>query len=261
VVKSGSRQRQVGDVDHAHAETGRADDRFFRRTAAIAAVLSVFLAAGNLLTMLFAVRFDLDAVSNPLLLLRSGAAGAKLWRWSMILDLFGYYLLIIPVILYLRGTLRAKSPYWVDLCAYCLLAYCLIGALGAAILAMSTPALIEGYANAVPRQREILESLASSYADTVYKAMWNVLAELFAATGWIGFGVLLRGEHRALGTMTLALGVACLVDSVGTMFQWQLLSVTALSIYLLLAPLWALCVGLRLLRAPLQIKTADSGRT
>jgi hypothetical protein len=120
---------------------------------------------------------------------------------------------------------------------------------------MSTPPLIAAYVNAVPRQREILESLASTYADTVYKAMWNVLAELFAATGWIGFGVLLRGEHRALGTMTLALGVACLVDSVGTIFQWQLLSLTALSIYLFLAPLWALCVGLRLLRSPLQIKT------
>ena len=48
----------------------------------------------------------------------------------MVLDLLGYYLPIVPLILLLRISLRDRSPNWVDLFALCLLAYCFIGAIG-----------------------------------------------------------------------------------------------------------------------------------
>ncbi len=43
-----------------------------------------------------------EAVTNPLAVLASGVRGAALWRWSMVLDMLGYYLLIVPLILFLR---------------------------------------------------------------------------------------------------------------------------------------------------------------
>ena len=96
------------------------DDRSFQRVAAIAAVVSLPLAAGNLIAMLATVHFNLNGMTDPLVLLHAGKGAAPLWRWSMILDIFGYYLAIVPLILLLRSSLREQSPNWVDLFALCL---------------------------------------------------------------------------------------------------------------------------------------------
>ncbi len=86
------------------------DDRSFQRMAAIAAIVSLPLAAGNLIAMLATVHFNLDGMTDPLVLLHAGKAAAPLWRWSMILDIFGYYLPIVPLILLLRSSLRRPEP-------------------------------------------------------------------------------------------------------------------------------------------------------
>ena len=86
------------------------DDRSFSRAAAIAAVVSLPLAAGNLIAMLATVHFDLNGMTDPLVLLHSGSGAAPLWRWSMILDVLGYYLAIVPLILLLRRSLRRPQP-------------------------------------------------------------------------------------------------------------------------------------------------------
>ena len=78
---------------------GLIDDRSFPRMAAIAAMASLPLAAGNLIAMLATVHFNLNGMTDPLVLLHAGKAAAPLWRWSMVLDIFGYYLLIVPLIL------------------------------------------------------------------------------------------------------------------------------------------------------------------
>ena len=66
----------------------------------------------------------------------------------MVLDIFGYYLPIVPLVLLVRSSLLDRSPNWVDLFALCLLAYCFIGAIGGAELATALPTLIREY----PRQ-------------------------------------------------------------------------------------------------------------
>src|SRR6266536_1008548 len=97
-----------------------------------------------------AVGFDLNPISHPLILLHQGATGATLWHWAMMLDILGYYLLIVPLILALRSWLRPSSPNWIDLAVLYLLAYGGIGAIGGAILATAIPPLIRGYAMAGP---------------------------------------------------------------------------------------------------------------
>jgi len=83
--------------------------------------------------------------------------------------------------------------------------------------------------------------------------MWNLLEELLAGVGWIGFGVLLRKQSSPLHALTMALGIACLVDSIATMLKIEAVSSVGLSVYLVLAPVWACWLGIRLLRSPLTI--------
>ena len=224
-------------------------DRSFARVAAIAAIVSAPLAAGNLAAMLAAVHFDISGITNPLVLLHAGRAAAPLWRWSMVLDIFGYYLLIVPLVLLLRTCLRYRGRGWADLFSFCLLAYCLIGAIGGAVLAAALPALIRQYA-AIPAHRVALQAVFTGYTDGVYRGLWNLLEELLAGVGWIGVGAALRLRHRRLGLVSIVLGAACLVDSAGTALGIDAIASAGLTAYLVLAPVWACWLGAGLLRAP-----------
>lgn len=224
-------------------------DRSFQSMAAIAAVCSLPLAAGNLIAMLATVHFNLDGMTDPLVLLHAGKGAAPLWRWSMILDVFGYYLPIVPLIVLLRSSLRDRSPNWVDLFALCLLAYCFIGAVGGAELATALPTLVREYASASPSHRSSLEAVFTGYTDGVYRGLWNLLEELLAGIGWLGLGLVLRTERHRLGMASIVLGAACLVDSFGTAINVDVISSIGLMIYLVLAPVWAFWIGVDLLRA------------
>jgi hypothetical protein len=225
-------------------------DRSFCCTAAILAIASLPLAVGNLVAMLATVHFDLSGMTNPLILLHAGPAAAPLWRWSMILDIFGYYLPIVPLILVLHRRLRPRGPSWIDLFALCLLGYCLIGAIGGAMLATALPTLIRDYAitSSLSHQTS-LQSVFTGYTDGVYRGLWNLLEEFLAGIGWIGFGVVVRGDRPRLGFVTIVLGAACLVDSFGTALNTDAIASTGLTVYLVLAPAWACWMGIDLLRA------------
>jgi hypothetical protein len=223
-------------------------DHSFSHMAAIAAIASLPLAAGNLFAMLATVHFHLNGMTNPLILLHAGAGAAPLWRWSMILDISGYYLPIVPLILLLHSSLRQRGPNWIDLFAFCLLAYCLIGAIGGAILATALPTLIREFATASSANRLSLQSVFTGYTDGIYRGLWNLLEEFLAGIGWIGFGLVLRAERRRLGIVTVVLGAACLVDSFGTALNIDAVASAGLTVYLVLAPTWACCMGIDLLR-------------
>jgi hypothetical protein len=246
----------------APAATGRSliDDRSFPRAAALAAVISLPLAAGNLIAMLATVHFNLNGMTDPLILLHAGKSAGTLWRWSMILDILGYYLAIVPLILLLRRSLRDRSPNWVDLFALCLVAYCFIGAIGGAELATAVPTLIRQYASVTPLHRLSLQAVFTGYSDGVYRGLWNLLEELLAGIGWIGLGLVLWPDRRHVGLASLVLGAACLVDAVGTAINLDALSSTGLTVYLVLAPVWACSIGVGLLRSrrpgPALVRTA-----
>jgi hypothetical protein len=217
--------------------------------AAIAAIASLPLAAGNLIAMVATVHFNLKGMTDPLVLLHAGEGAAPLWRWSMILDIFGYYLPIVPLILLLRSSLHEQSPNWVDLFALCLLAYCFIGAIGGAELATALPTLMREYASASPSHRSSLEAVFTGYTDGIYRGLWNLLEELLAGIGWLGLGLVLRTERHRLGTASIVLGTACLVDSLGTAINLDVISSIGLTVYLVLAPVWAFWIGVDLLKA------------
>jgi hypothetical protein len=224
-------------------------DRSFAQMAAVAGIVSLPLAVGNLLAMLAAVHFNLSGITDPLVLLRAGRTAAPLWRWSMVLDIAGYYLPIVPLILLLREYLRQRGPAWIDLFTLCLLAYCFIGAIGGAELATALPTLIREYA-ASPGHQAALQTVFTGYTDGIYRGMWNLLEEFLAGIGWVGFGLALRPRNRRQGLVTTVLGAACLVDSAGTALNFDALASAGLTVYLVLAPVWACWLGVAILRSP-----------
>ena len=66
---------------------------------------------------------------------------------------------------------------------------------------------------------------------------------------------MLRATHGRLGLVTIVLGVACLVDSLGTALNTDAIASTGLTVYLALAPVWACWMGIDLLGLPRQAST------
>jgi hypothetical protein len=226
------------------------NSRSFQRFAAISAILSGLIAIASIVLLAAALGFDIEASSNPAVLLDAGGSSAALFRWSMILDMLGYYLLLTPLILCLWYWLKPRGPAYIHLFSLCLLAYVLIGAMGAAILAAVVPTLVQAV-DVAPR--ETIEVVFDATRSMVYVGLWNLLEEFIAGVGWIGIGLFLRHERRAIGIVTIALGVAALVDSVGTMLGFTSLAELGLYVYLVLAPVWAVWLGIDLLRKPVQM--------
>ena len=229
------------------------DHQSFQRFAALAAIISFPLALGSIVLSGMALDFNMEASTNPALLLSVGADGASLSRWGMILDMLGYYLPLLPVALFLWRWLGPRDPDWVLFYTSCGLGYILIGAIGAVILAAVHPPLISAYAQASVEQRPALETVFSAVWNMVYGGMWNILGELLAGIWFVGVGLLLRGERRIFSIVTMILGISALLDSLGMILNFEGLALLGLSIYVVLAPIWTLWLGIDLLRKPVQI--------
>jgi len=67
------------------------------------------LALGCFAVSLPAANFDFAAFDNPALIIAVGAKAAGLIYWSMILDTFGYYLLLAPAAVFLWLWLKSKN--------------------------------------------------------------------------------------------------------------------------------------------------------
>lgn len=147
------------------------DHQSFQRFAALAAIISFPLALGSIVVSVMAVHFNMDASTNLafwLSWLSVGADGARLLRWGLILDMFSYYLPLLPVALFLWRWLRSRNPDWVLFYTSCGLGYILIGAIGAVILAAVHPPLINAYAQASVEQRPVIETVFSAIGNIVY---------------------------------------------------------------------------------------------
>jgi Domain of unknown function (DUF4386) len=228
------------------------DQRSFQRLVAAAAIVSAPLAFGNIALGAAAIGYAVDvrAVLDPAAATPIGATDAGLLRWSMICDLFGYYLLLAPLALLLGHLLRPKRPGMVQLYTWCGLAYTLVGAIGAAVFAAVAPPLIADYGQAATPRRELLEVVYTSFANAVVNGLWNPLEMILGSVWWLGIGLAVRGELPWLGLLTIVVGICALLDAAGRIFAVTAIFAIGLAGVLLLIPIWALCFGLALLRHP-----------
>jgi Domain of unknown function (DUF4386) len=221
----------------------------FQRLAAVTSILATLLAFGSIGVQALVLGVNTDPFSNPASILMTGTNGANLLRWGMILDIFGYYLLLVPLALLLWSRLQPKGMNLVTLYTFCGLAYILVGAIGAATLAAISPPLIEGYGHASAQQQQMYEVVFSGFINVVYVGLWNLLESSLSGIWWLGIGLLLRREQPALGIFTTVLGIFALLDALGRILNIQLIYTVGLAGILLFIPIWTLWFGIDLLRS------------
>ena len=230
------------------------DHQSFQRFAALAAIISSTFFLGGIVhsvSGMAAIDFNMD-VTFWLSSLSTGADGARELRQGMILDMFSYYLPLLPVALFLWRWLGSRNPNWVLFYTSCGLGYILIGSIGAAILAAVHPPLISAYAQASVEQRPVLETVFSAIGNMVYGGMWGILDTLLVGIWFLGIGLLLRGERRLFSIFSIILGISALLSSLGVILGIEAIALLGV-IYGLLAPTWTLWLGIDLLRKPVQI--------
>src|SRR2546421_12215342 len=225
------------------------NDTSFQRLAAVTSILAALLAFGSIGFLAVVLNINVDPFSHPGSILGIGANGANFFRWGMILDMFGYYLLLAPLALLLWSRLQPKGMNLITLYTFCGLAYMLIGALGAATLAAISTPLIEGYGQASVQQHQVYEVVFSGFLNVVYVGLWNLLESSLSGIWWLGIGLLLRCEQPALGIFTTVLGIFALLNTLGRILNIQLIYTIGLAGVLLLIPIWTLWFGIDLLRS------------
>jgi len=226
------------------------DSQSFQRFAAIVAIVGFFTAMTSNVLQGIPVHFSLDITTNPSLFLSVGPAGASLIRWGLILDMLGYYLPFLPLSLFLGYWFKTRNPLWSRFFTVCGLGYIFIGAVGAVTIAVVQPHLANAYAEASIDQRTMLEIIFESIWTIIYRGLWNILGELLAGIWFLGVGFLLQTERRALGITGMIVGASALLDFLGKILNVENLALLGLSIFLLLAPVWALWIGIDMLRKP-----------
>lgn len=224
--------------------------RSFQRLTAIATLLSAPLAWGSLIVGLSGVGYDFEVFSDANLLIKAGEGAAALIRWSLLMNLFGNYLLLIPLVIFLWYSLRSEDPLYTSLYSVAGFIYVLCGALGASILSALWPKLMLEYAQAGAAQQETLLLAFTTVTGIAQDGIQGVVQNIPAAIWFCGIGLLIRSKWRWLGYGTIVLGLFLLLNGLGTIFNVEALTLIGLTANVLLAPLWALGMGLVLLKRP-----------
>lgn len=87
----------------------------FRRIAGFSAILAVLIGGLSGVLFLAAGGFRLDWLLDPGQPLGVGSSRAQLLRWGALTDMFGYYLLLVPLFVGVGSELRPRAGPIVDL--------------------------------------------------------------------------------------------------------------------------------------------------
>lgn len=218
----------------------------------IVTIVSGVVALACVIAGMIALNYDFDAFADPMLMLTKPNINISAGRWSMILDMFGYYLLLLPFVFLLHGWIKEKS-LWAYLVSFCGSSYILVGAIGASILAGVWPSILSNYSRADQNVQLVLKANFQFVNGIVYEGLWNLLEMFFAGVWWLLTGMILyRQRFSFIGILTAVLGVCSLLDELATIFQFTPLHQLASNAYLFLAILWAVVIGAFLLKKPLK---------
>jgi hypothetical protein len=193
-----------------------------------------------------AVRYrDGSFIAHPNDLVSIGADKAALFRVAMVADMFGSYLLFLPIVIFLWHKLRPGNELVVDIMSAAGLAYTVIGATGAGIFAAAGPTLIRSYAHAPAGETAHIAVTFATLSDLVL-GMWQFVIGLLAAVWWIGVGVLLRDEWRWFARFSILLGVVTLPAVVARYAGVEYVSTAPATLAFVAIAIWPAWLGVRL---------------
>ncbi|MBS0030739.1 hypothetical protein ACTJJ0_26890 [Chitinophaga sp. 22321] len=222
----------------------------YRLSIGVTCLISVVFSIACLAAGAVAVDYNFDAFSDPRLVLRYSAKYHTAY-WFNILDMFGYYLLLIPLVMYYHQQYKFRSP-WTALITFSGLAYTLIGAIGAVTLAVSWRFLMQQYTDAGGNLEEVTEVVFLNITLIITKGYWNMLEAVFAAIWFAGIGRLLYNENKAVGITGVITGIATLLDATGNIFDVKILAETGLNVYLVSSIVFVLMLGVKLIKTSRQ---------
>ncbi|CAN5903593.1 hypothetical protein BH23ACT10_BH23ACT10_12330 [soil metagenome] len=206
---------------------------------AIASTAVTFVAAGG----------DPGVFDDPTIMLRAGAAEAVRWVW--VTDLLAYYLMLVPAALLLHWIVRGRDPLGAGLAGAGAVTYLAAGALGAGLLAGAHPALVETYAAAGPGARPAVVVAFDAITGAVYGGLWPMVAASGGALWWLVAGHLLTATHPRLARLTQLLGAVSAIYAAAFVIGIDAVAAIALLVYLVGGPVWAVALGILLVRGRL----------
>lgn len=227
----------------------------FKPITAVSTVIAALLILGSTVVLSMAVNFNFDFLSAPGDLITAGLdkAAAQLFRWGSIMELIGYFLLFIPLTLYLWYWLEPRSPKWVTLYTVSGLISIVIGIIGATIRATFWPSMMVAYPQAAEAQRQALEVVFKAVTDFTFEGLYPVDL-LLAGLWYLGIGLVLRSERRVLAVTTMILGLAFLGAGLGWLFQVDPLA--RLETIFIVQPIWLIWIALIIWRYDEQVEPA-----
>jgi hypothetical protein len=214
----------------------------YPKTVAVLTVTSGLLALLCLVLLGVALADCPETLYDPVKIIDYPGVNWALLRASMLADLAGYYLLLLPLIYYLRPFLREQTP-WADVITFCGTAYAWGGAIGAAILSEVGSRLYADYYAAAPAQQAAIRAAYRVTTYLVYDGFWNLTGSLLAGVWWFLTGYFLIRFHRATARTAMVLGTCTVLSVLGKGLGLGWLADAGLNVYLLLAPAWALWIG------------------
>lgn len=149
-------------------------------------------------------------IAHPADVVTAGADKAQLSRLAHVADMFGAYLLFIPIVIYLWHRLRPGNELLVDVLSVAGLVYAVVGATAAGIFAGAGPGLMRAHAVAETGEAAHIALTYALLSDLVV-GMWQFVVGLVGGVWWIGVGVLTRHQWRWFARYSIFFGAVALL--------------------------------------------------
>lgn len=220
----------------------------FRKLAGWAAIVAMPVGYASFLIAMAAVDFDVESVTDPALTLPAIAGRATMFWWSWVLTAL-YFLLWVPLALLLFNWFRTKSANLVGLLALCGIAGLMVGAIGQVATGAVALTEADGYAQATEAARLLRSEVYKGFFQAFDLGISRVLFPFLIGVWLSGIGSFLRKERRVLGWFTIILGLIALIAAIITAVGLVDAGSNVIFIYIALAPIWGLWIGIDLLRS------------
>jgi hypothetical protein len=156
---------------------------------------------------LLAIDGHLSEIFHIERLVGQAPGNAELFRWAMILDMLGYYVLLAPLFVGVGRRLFDLGEQGAALWTIGALMYVTAGSVAAMALAYGVPPLLRGYAHASSSGRQGFVLALTALGEAAVRGVWQTFDPIVTGAWAIASGLALgRLGRRFLGRIGVALG-------------------------------------------------------
>jgi hypothetical protein len=157
--------------------------------------------------VLLATDGDLSGIFYVERLVGQAPENAELFRWAMILDMLGYYVLLAPLFVAVGRRLYDLGEQGAALWTIGALMYVTAGSVAAMALAYGVPPLLRGYAQASSSQQEGFVLALTALGEAAVHGVWQTFDPIVTGAWAVATGLALgRLGHGFLGRVGVVLG-------------------------------------------------------